>query len=85
MKTAGPESKAASRPARARKHGWRTMCDIVFVLAIAYFVFLIVAVLMAPEGTRDWTVFSLHFVVTILLGYGAKWFRDRHDKRHDAG
>lgn len=80
MKTTGPESENAAQPARARKHGWRTIFDIVNVLAIAYFVFLVIAILIAPKGSRDWTVFALHFLVTLVLGYGARWCRDRYDK-----
>ncbi|HEY8607874.1 MAG TPA: hypothetical protein VIM12_12235 [Noviherbaspirillum sp.] len=82
MKTPGTEPEETTRlPARPKKRLWRTICEIAYVLAIAYFVFLIIALLIAPEGTRDWRVFALHFLVTITLGYGAKWAGDRHDRR----
>lgn len=81
MKAAGPESEDSAQLAKAKRPLWRTICDIVNVLAIAYFAFLVVAVLIAPKGTRDWEAFALHFTVTIVLGYGAKWFVDRYDGR----
>lgn len=82
MKTSGPESEDTAPPAKAKRPQWRIICDIVNVLAIAYFVFLVVAILIAPEGTRNWAVFALHFIVTIALGYGARRLGDRYDKWH---
>lgn len=80
MNSAGPEPDA-DQPAKAKKPQWHTFCDIVSVLAVAYFVFLLVALLIAPKGTRNWTVFALHFAVTFVVGYGAKWLVGRHDER----